>query len=59
MAKRIQLVNTGNPLPRGNDACQFCLFNHEPLLCSEPEYGDCVYDKNSYYAEVDDDSPTN
>ena len=59
MTKRIQLVNTGNPLPRGNDACQFCLFNRVPTECSKPEYGDCVNDKNSYYAEVDDDSPSN
>jgi hypothetical protein len=59
MAKRIQLVNTGNPLPRGKHACEFCLFNRAPTECSKPEYDDCVYDSNSYYAEVDDDSKSN
>lgn len=54
MTKRIQLVNTSNPLPRGKNACQFCLFNRVPDECSKPEYDGCVTDSNSYYAEVDD-----
>lgn len=55
MTKRIQLVYTANPLPRGKEACDFCLFNRSPIECAKPEYDGCVVDRNSYYAEVDDE----
>lgn len=55
MSKRIQLVYTANPLPRGKSACQFCLFNRAPTECAKPEYDGCVAESNSYYAEVDDE----
>ena len=54
MTKRIQLVNTGNPLPRGKHACEFCLFHRVPTECAKPEYNGCMDDSSSYYAEVDD-----
>lgn len=53
LTKRIQLVHA-NPLPRGQHACDLCLFNRKPTECAKPEYDDCVTASNSYYAEVDD-----
>lgn len=55
MTKRIQLVDTGNPLPRGTDACPLCIFTRSPTECAKPEYDGCVVDRSSYYAEVDNE----
>ena len=59
MTKRIQLVNTSNAMLPRTHACEFCLFHRVPTECAKPEYNDCVNDSTSYYAEVDDDSPSN